>query len=53
MGKIRWTEKSSTHLQAIHAYIAVDSPVYAARFIEAPCNKLQEIFDPQGGNKLF
>ena len=35
MGKIRWTEKASTHLQAIHAYIAVDSPVYAARFIQS------------------
>ena len=35
MGKIRWTKKASTHLQAIHASIAVDSPVYATRFIQS------------------
>jgi plasmid stabilization system protein ParE len=32
MGQIRWTEKASRRLQAIHEYIAQDSSVYAARF---------------------
>jgi toxin ParE1/3/4 len=35
MGKITWTEKAVVHLQAIHAYIAVDSPTYATRFIQS------------------
>ena len=35
MGKIRWTEKASNHLQSIHAYIARDSKTYATRFIRS------------------
>ena len=35
MGQIKWTEKSSQHLQAIYEYIAKDSPTYATRFIKA------------------
>lgn len=35
MGKIRWTEKASSHLQSIHEYIASDSQVYATRFIKS------------------
>src|SRR4030042_4617634 len=34
MGKIKWTEKSIVHLQAIHEYIARDSKTYATRFIQ-------------------
>lgn len=33
MGKVVWTLKSATHLEAIHDYIAQDSPTYARRFI--------------------
>ncbi len=35
MGKIRWTEKASSNLQAIQDYIAKDSKTYAARFIKS------------------
>lgn len=35
MGKIRWTEKASNNLQAIHDYISQDSKTYAARFIKS------------------
>jgi toxin ParE1/3/4 len=35
MGQIGWTEKASSHLQAIHEYIAQDSKVYAVRFIKS------------------
>jgi addiction module RelE/StbE family toxin len=35
MGKIKWTQKSSLHLQAIHEYIAKDSKTYATRFIKS------------------
>lgn len=33
MGKIRWTEKAISHLEAIHDYISRDSDIYANRFI--------------------
>ncbi|MDA8215833.1 MAG: type II toxin-antitoxin system RelE/ParE family toxin [Nitrospiraceae bacterium] len=35
MGKIRWAEKASSHLQTIHEYIARDSKIYATRFIRS------------------
>lgn len=33
MGKVKWTEKASAHLEAIHEYIAKDSKTYATNFI--------------------
>jgi addiction module RelE/StbE family toxin len=35
MGKIKWSEKASSHLHAIHDYIAKDSKIYAVRFIKS------------------
>lgn len=35
MGKIRWTETASNHLQIIHEYIAKDSKAYATRFVKS------------------
>ncbi len=35
MGKIKWTEKASSHLQTIHEYIARDSKAHATRFIRS------------------
>jgi len=35
MGKIKWSEKASSHLQAIHDFIAKDSGTYAIRFIKS------------------
>lgn len=35
MGKIEWSEKASSHLQAIHDFIAKDSKTYAVRFIKS------------------
>jgi toxin ParE1/3/4 len=35
MGQMKWTEKASSHLQAIHEYIAQDSRVYAIGFIKS------------------
>lgn len=35
MGKIKWTEKASQHLQSIHEYISKDSKTYATRFIKS------------------
>jgi plasmid stabilization system protein ParE len=44
LAQIVWTEKASTHLKAIHDYIAEDSPVYALGFVKAlvkATNKLE------------
>ena len=35
MGKVKWTEKASNNLQAIHDYIAGDSKTYASRFLKS------------------
>ncbi len=35
MGKIKWAEKASNNLQAIHDYIAKDSKTYATRFVKS------------------
>ncbi len=35
MVKIKWTEKASSDLKAIHEYIAKDSKIYATRFIKS------------------
>lgn len=35
MGKVKWTEKASSDLQAIHDYIAKDSKTYATRFMKS------------------
>ncbi|MBI4684902.1 MAG: type II toxin-antitoxin system RelE/ParE family toxin [Nitrospirae bacterium] len=35
MGEIKWSEKASSHLEAIHNYIAKDSKTYAIRFIKS------------------
>ncbi|MBI1747027.1 MAG: type II toxin-antitoxin system RelE/ParE family toxin [Acidobacteria bacterium] len=35
MGEIKWSEKASSHLQAIHDFIAKDSRTYAIRFIKS------------------
>jgi plasmid stabilization system protein ParE len=35
MGKIKWTERASSNLQAIHDYIARDSKTYATQFIKS------------------
>lgn len=32
---IEWSEKASSHLEAIHDYIARDSKTYATRFINS------------------
>ncbi len=43
MGKIRWTEKASSHLRAIHDYISRDSTTYATRFITTLINRTSKL----------
>jgi len=35
MGKVKWSEKASSHLQAIHDFISKDSRTYAVRFVKS------------------
>ncbi len=35
MGKIKWTEKAISNLQAVYDYISRDSKIYATRFIKS------------------
>lgn len=50
MGKIVWTDKASSHLKAIHDYIAEDSSVYAIRFSKSlvKATRKLEIFPMAG-----
>lgn len=43
MGKIRWTEKASSHLQGIHDYVARDSEGYALRFIKSLIKSISKL----------
>ncbi|MCK4761627.1 MAG: type II toxin-antitoxin system RelE/ParE family toxin [Candidatus Aminicenantes bacterium] len=35
MGRVKWTEKASSHIQSIQEYISRDSKVYALRYIKS------------------
>jgi toxin ParE1/3/4 len=39
--KVHWTETAEGHLDAIHAYIAQDSPEYAKRIVDRRTRKSQ------------
>jgi addiction module RelE/StbE family toxin len=53
VGKIRWTEKASSHLQAIHEYISKDSRTYATRFIKSLIKATEKLETmPRCGRKL-
>jgi toxin ParE1/3/4 len=43
MGRIKWTEKSSDHLQSIFEYISKDSKVYAVRFVRSLIKATQRL----------
>jgi len=49
---VRWTDTALAHLDAIHAYIAHDSPEYAKRMVDRLTRRSQQIasyFHSQGG----
>ncbi|MCG2711666.1 MAG: type II toxin-antitoxin system RelE/ParE family toxin [Candidatus Omnitrophica bacterium] len=46
MGKVKWTEKAGSNLQAIHDYIAKDSKTYAARFIRSLIRATTKLYIP-------
>ncbi|MBN2034008.1 MAG: type II toxin-antitoxin system RelE/ParE family toxin [Deltaproteobacteria bacterium] len=43
--KVHWTDTAEGHLDAIYAYIALDSPQYAKRVIDRLTTRSQQIAD--------
>ena len=43
--KVHWTDTAVEHLQAIHAYIAKNSPQYALRIVDRLTRRSQQIAD--------
>ena len=51
--KIHWTDTAENHLDAIHAYIAHDSPEYAKRMVDRLTRRSQQIADfPLSGRRV-
>jgi toxin ParE1/3/4 len=51
--KVHWTDTAQEHLDAIHAYIAQDSPEYAKRVIDRLTRRSQQIVDfPLSGRRV-
>jgi len=65
MGKIRWTDKATSHLHSIFDYIAQDSKTYAIRFTKSLvkstqkltsmpyCGRIVPEFEPLGFRELI
>jgi toxin ParE1/3/4 len=51
--RVHWTDTAEKHLDAIHAYIALDSPEYAKRMVDRITGRSQQIADfPFSGRKV-
>lgn len=51
--KVHWTSTAQEHLDAIHAYIAQDSPEYAKRMVDRLTRRSQQIADfPLTGRRV-
>ncbi len=51
--KVHWTDTAQEHLDAIHAYIAQDSPEYAKRVIDRLTRRSQQIVGfPLSGRRV-
>lgn len=51
--RVHWTDTAEKHLDAIHAYIALDSPEYAKRMVDRITRRSQQIADfPFSGRKV-
>lgn len=51
--KVHWTDTAEGHLDAIYAYIALDSPAYAKRMVDRITRRSQQIADfPLSGRKV-
>ena len=43
--RVHWTDTAQGHLEAIHAYVAQDSPQYAKRMVDRLTRRSQQIAD--------
>jgi addiction module RelE/StbE family toxin len=51
--RVHWTDTAEKHLDAIHTYIALDSPEYAKRMVDRITRRSQQIADfPFSGRKV-
>jgi toxin ParE1/3/4 len=51
--KVEWTATARGHLDAIHAYIAADSPTYALRLVDRLTRRSRQIAEaPFSGRKV-
>jgi addiction module RelE/StbE family toxin len=51
--KVHWTETAENHLDAIHSYIAQDSPEYAKNMIDRLTRRSQQISNfPLSGRRV-
>ena len=51
--KVHWTDTAEGHLDAIHAYIAQDSPEYARRMVDRLTRRSQQIAEfPFSGRRV-
>jgi len=51
--KVHWTDTAEGHLDAIYAYIALDSPEYAKRMVDRLTRRSQQIAEcPFSGRRV-
>lgn len=51
--KVHWTDTAEEHLDAIHDYIALDSPAYAKHMIDRLTRRSMQIADfPLSGHRV-
>jgi len=51
--KVHWTDTAEEHLDAIYAYIALDSPEYAKHIVDRLTRRSEQIAQfPQSGRKV-
>ena len=51
--KVHWTDTAEGHLDAIYAYIALDSPEYARRMVDRLTRRSQQIAEyPFSGRRV-
>lgn len=53
MMRVHWTDTAERHLDAIYAYIAQDSPIYALRTVDSITSRSKQIGDfPHSGRRV-
>jgi toxin ParE1/3/4 len=51
--KVHWTDTAESHVDAIYAHIALDSPAYAKRMVDRLTRRSQQIADfPFSGRRV-